>query len=245
LFFWQFKDTSYKEKSLRDAPLFNTNSLRAPPAPKWVYAIVLLILCSLVFLKYANLRYFSLLFLSILNPKYCDEALREHDTPVNIFNLMATLLCALAYSIVFCFLAKQANLIQELSSGTFLFIFLAIAMFFLVRFISIMLAAAILETEYTYGVLVQTTVSGNMWLALIVLPVLAFMQSAISIFSISLVPFYLALASLVYLFAKQVRVFVQIAPSFPHSIVYLILYLCALEIAPYLAIFKLILQKTG
>jgi hypothetical protein len=108
-----------------------------------------------------------------------------------------------------------------------------------------MITVAVLDAEYIYGVLVQVTVSGNMWMAAAVLPALVLLNEAFFHFTSPLLPVYVVGALLVYLVAKQVRVFIQVAGSFPHSIVYLILYLCALEIAPYLAIFKVVIKQTG
>ena len=105
-----------------------------------------------------------------------------------------------------------------------------------------MLAAALLEAEYTYGVLVQVTISGNFWLAMAILPVFALINATFIQFNSPMLYFYLAGGLLIYLIIKQIRVIVQVASGFPHSIIYLILYLCALEIAPYLAVFKAIIK---
>lgn len=247
LYYGNFSDSTIQRASLTDTPLPNTGNVRQRPVPVWLFWVVLVILVGLVFLKFANIRFFNLLFLSFINPKYCDEALREHDTPVNIYNLMATLVCALIYAIFIWFVSKNVDQLQLHSSSwvSFMLLFLALAVFYMVRYISIMLAAAVLEAEYVYGVLVQTTVSGNMWLAILVLPVLTLINAAFVGFSSPFLPLYVSLGLLIYLIMKQVRVFIQVYSSFPHSIVYLILYLCALEIAPYLAVFKIVIEQTG
>ena len=53
----------------------------------------------MIFLKFVNLRLFALMFLSILRPKYCDAALREYDTPINMYNLMATFVSTIIYAL--------------------------------------------------------------------------------------------------------------------------------------------------
>ncbi len=233
--------------SLSETPPSNINNIYKKPFPAWIYWVVLLVLVGIIFLKYVNLRLFNLMFLSVLYPKFCDEALKEHDTPINIYNLMATVVCAVIYALFIWFLAK-AELTAQIHDNpnvVFVLTFVVLAIFYLIRYLSIMIAAALLDAEYTYGVLLQVTVSGNMWMAIVVLPVLALLNAVfVDDFSSSLL-LYGWIILLVYLVAKQVRVFIQVASSFPHSIIYLILYLCALEIAPYLAIFKLLENKLG
>lgn len=247
LYYGHFSDTAVHKAALSDTPLPNASSIRNKPIPSWLFWIVLLVLVAIVFLKFANIRFFNLLFLSFINPKYCDEALREHDTPINIYNLMATLVCALIYTVFIWFVSKSFGLFQLNNSSwvSFMLIFLALAVFYMVRYIAIMLAAAVLEAEYTYGVLIQVTVSGNMWVAIFVLPILTLINSAFVGYSSPFLPLYVSLGLLIYLIMKQIRVFIQVYNSFPHSIIYLILYLCALEIAPYLAVFKLVIEQTG
>lgn len=247
LYYGNFSDTALHKAALSDTPPSNAANIRKRPVPVWLLWIVLVVLVAVVFLKFANIRFFNLLFLSFVNPKYCDEALREHDTPINIYNLMATLVCALVYTVFIWFVSR--NFVQLQLSGSswvsFMLIFLALAVFYMVRYIAIMLAAAVLEAEYTYGVLVQVTVSGNMWMAILILPVLTLINSAFVGYSSPFMPLYVSLGLLIYLIMKQIRVFIQVYNSFPHSIIYLILYLCALEIAPYLAVFKLVIEQTG
>lgn len=246
----RLKPFSIKDKTIQSPSLSETPQnarVRNEPFPIWIYWVVLLVLVGVIFLKFVNLRLFTLMFLSIINPKYCDEALREHDTPINMYNLMATVVCAIIYALFIWFIAKAELLEQVHSSPSVVFIltFVALAIFYLVRYLTIMIAAALLDAEYIYGVLLQVTVSGNMWMAMILLPALALINT---IFFDDSLQTYVAngwIILLVYLVAKQVRVFIQVASSFPHSIIYLILYLCALEIAPYLAIFKLLVNKLG
>ncbi|MDL5048939.1 DUF4271 domain-containing protein [Oscillatoria amoena NRMC-F 0135] len=246
MFFGRF-DTTVVLQTYSNYPPADAGVLMKKPIPQWIFWIVLLVLLGLVFLKYANLRLFNLLFLSFASPKYCDEALREHDTPVNIYNLAATLICALIYALFIWFTVIKTGWLNIHNNPTvsFLLVFVAISVFYLLRYTFIMFAAAILEAEYTYGVLVQVTVSGNMWLAIILMPLMGLLNAAFIHFNSNSPQLYVAAMLLIFLILKQVRVIIQAAPSFPHSIIYLILYLCALEIAPYLAIFKVVLKQTG
>lgn len=247
LFFSGFGDSTYSQPSLTDTPPSNAGNVYSKPVPVWIYWLVLVVLIGLIFLKYVNIRLFNLMFLSILFPRYCDEALREHDTPINIYNLMATLICTIIYALFIWFVAK-AQLTEQVhnnASVVFLLTFMALAIFYMLRYIAIMISAALLNAEYVYGVLVQVTVSGNMWLAIIILPVLALVSTSFFPYESQSMLITSSIILLSYLVIKQVRVFLQVVGSFPHSIIYLILYLCALEIAPYLAIYKLLINKLG
>lgn len=244
LFYPNFKDSVVQLGHLTDNPLPNDAHIIKKPVPLWVFFMVLIVLVGVLFLKYTNFKLFRLLFLSFMQPKSCDEALQEQDTPINIYNLAATLLCTLVFSIIIWFVAVKPGwlFLHNNQLVTFLLIFTAISVFYLVRFLFIMLAAALLEAEYTYGVLVQVTVSGNVWLAMAIFPVFALVNTTFVHFKSPMFTFYLAGGLLIYLIIKQVRVIIQVAGAFPHSIIYLILYLCALEIAPYLAVFKAIIK---
>ncbi len=246
LYPFSIKNKTILSPSLRETPPLNTKRVQSP-FPIWIYWVVLLILAGVIFLKFVNLRLFALMFLSILRPKYCDEALREYDTPINMYNLMATFVSTIIYALFIWFIGKNewTQQVHSNPSVVFILIFVVLAIFYLLRYLTIMIAAALLDAEYIYAVLLQVTVSGNMWVALVVLPILALLNT---IFLDSLPQTYVAngwIILLIYLVVKQVRVFLQVASSFPHSLIYLILYLCALEIAPYLAIFKLLVNKLG
>lgn len=241
-------DSNFSTPTLSNLPPPNNNNSYVKPVPTWVYWVVLLVLIGLIFLKYANLKLFNLVFLSLLSPNYCNETLREHDTPINLYNLVATLLCVAVYSLFTYFIGKNFFIeqIHENPSVAFLLIFIAIAVFYLLRYLAIMIVAAVLDAEYVYSVLVQITISGNMWMALIILPAIALIHTIFfQGYQLTDFLFYSWIILMLYLVIKQVRVFVQTANNFPHSIVYLILYLCALEIAPYLVIYKLLVNKLG
>lgn len=246
--FDSLRGSTYVSQDLSNTPPPNQNNIYTQPVPAWVYWIVVVLLLGVIFLKYANIRLFNLLFLSLLSPNHCDETLREHDTPINIYNLVATLLCAVVYALFIFFVAKTelVGQIHNSPSVVFLIIFIAIAIFYMLRYLVIMIAAAVLDAEYVYSVLLQVTVSGNMWIALLVLPVVAIINTVFfEGYKLHDIVFYAWLVLMLYIVFKQVRVFIQSAKSFPHSIVYLILYLCALEIAPYMAIYKLVVNKLG
>lgn len=240
--------SNYVSQDLSNSPPPNQNNIYTQPVPAWVYWIVVVLLLGVIFLKYANIKLFNLLFLSLLSPSYCDETLREHDTPINIYNLVATLLCSVVYALFIFFVAKTelVGQIHNNPSVVFIIIFIAIAIFYMLRYLVIMIAAAVLDAEYVYSVLLQVTISGNMWIALLVLPVVAIINTIFfEGYKLHDVVFYVWIILMLYIVFKQVRVFIQSAKSFPHSIVYLILYLCALEIAPYMAIYKLVVNKLG
>lgn len=215
--------------------------------PTWLYIAALLAVSLVALMKFLNVRQFGTLFKAFFSPRYCDEALREYESPVNMYNLSATLMCMLIYSVFLWYWAVKPGWVQVHSNMfvSFMLVFMALALFYLLRYLFIMLGAAALDAEYTYAVLVQVTVSGNMWVGLIVLPVLTMLNAAFFQFSTPMLPAFVSAGLLIFLIAKQVRVFIQVVKTFPHSIFYLILYLCALEIAPYLVIFKLLLPKTG
>lgn len=244
LYYPRYIDTVYKGSGLTENPLPNDAQTITKPIPFWIFIMVLLVLVGILFLKYSNYKLFNLLFLSFFSAKSCDEALREQDTQINLYNLAATLICTLVYSIFIWFMAVKPGWLFLHSNQlvTFLLIFTALSVFYLLRFLFIMLVAALLEAENAYGVLVQVTVSGNMWLALGLFPLGVLLSTTFSQFSTPMLPFYLAGGLLIYLIIKQIRVIIQVASGFPHSIIYLILYLCALEIAPYLVVFKAIIK---
>lgn len=246
--FDSIRGSNYVSQDLSNTPPSNKKNIYKKPVPVWVYWIVVLLLLGIIFLKYANIRLFNLLFLSLLSPSYCDETLREHDTPINLYNLVATLLCTLVYSLFIFFVAK-AELVGHIHNNpsvVFLIIFIAIAIFYMLRYLVIMIAAAVLDAEYVYSVLLQVTIAGNMWIALLVLPAVAVIDTVFfEGYKLQDILFYTWLILMFYIVIKQVRVFIQSAKSFPHSIVYLILYLCALEIAPYMVIYKLLVNKLG
>jgi hypothetical protein len=115
LFYVQMQDTTLLQQTLTNNPPA-ASIPHYKQAPLWVAWAALLVLLGILFLKFSNIRLFNFMFLSFLFPKYCDEALREHDTPVNIYNLMASITCALSYSIFVWLLWVKTGALQIHSS---------------------------------------------------------------------------------------------------------------------------------
>ncbi|HYG15769.1 MAG TPA: hypothetical protein VEC12_08455, partial [Bacteroidia bacterium] len=157
-----FSDTSLiridKTAPLPSRPL-------AGQVPLWLYVAALLAIGLVALMKFLNVRQFGIVFKAFFSPRYCDEALREYESPVNMYNLSATLMCMLVYSVFLWYWAVKPGwvLVHNNMFVSFMLVFMALALFYLLRYLFIMLGAAALDAEYTYSVLVQVTVSGNMW----------------------------------------------------------------------------------
>jgi len=198
----------------------------------WLTLVFLFALLLLVALKTINQQklygYFSAFFMK----GFIVKKTEERESLLTVFNIVLLCFSAIVYAIFFSFVTTffldiTASFTVFMTVLGFVFIYLVLCLVFDLGLIKLF------EAENETGYLFSTKVAYLYTISLILFPVLIIISySGISISVLFFVFMMLFLLSLLLLFVNNKNLILN-------KLFYFILYLCALEIAPLLIIYKM------
>lgn len=207
----------------------------------WRYFCILLLLGMIAASRLVNPAKFGAYFSALLKPKLQQELVQEQNSDISGLSILFSFFTAFAISLPLQFLLEK-------TSGTFSgyviadYFLLSIGLFlcFMLKYLADIIVGHIMEIRETVTAAIFTSGILYFIFAMLLLPFFLYaLLNGISIISYQYLFFsFLGIGILVLI--KIVSVLIQSASRFPHPLFYLILYLCALEIVPWLFLFELV-----
>jgi len=207
----------------------------------WQFWIICFILFYISFVRISNQNNFRVFILSVFNLKLSSKIWEEQRGIFNfvILQLFAIYLFIAALFINYYMQLKGLNFFHDYSIQYFVVV-VALGLIYSAKFIIHGLLGLILKMNKLGTGFVANTVSVNNFLSLVILPFIVFMiYNENSLFTLILTQTIVAIF-FISVFYRMLRITLLSQTFFSFPKVYLIIYLCASEVAPWLVIIKFI-----
>ena len=204
----------------------------------WITVVFVLILLLLVLAKYNYSQRFSRLLSLLFSRNYLVIYSKQSPVIINSFNLYFAIIQLFVFSLVIFIAVKTNNSIaKEFEFNFFLSILTGVFIFTVLRYFVGKLLAIVIEKEKTHESLTHLKISYLSNFCLIILPLLVFtlylnQDSTVIPVIISVVAVFLLLLYYVLIIKSNQKLIFN-------NFFYFILYLCALEVAPLIFLYKL------
>ncbi len=223
----------------KSQPVIITPKIRETNHLDWLTGLFLLCLIMLVWIRYEGERRISALFKAVIARHNLNQLLRDGDiiheriTPGLMFIYLISL------STLFMIILKRYFSEYIWTENSFLLfsgIISAILLFWLFKFLAIRITGKIFRTKAETEEYLVTNIIFNIAIGIVTLPFVFAAHYADNEISIFIAIAILALG-IIMKFVRSIFVGLS-AQTFP--VIYLFLYLCTLEILPFLVLYKLI-----
>lgn len=209
--------------------------------PDWITAVFLVILFLIAISKYHFNERLSSLFSLVYSDKYISDYTKAKPIIWNSFNLIHFFILSLTFSLlIFYGLNAFLNESFNLEFGYFLKILLGVGIYMVLRFLIGGLIAAIFEIKDDFSIFSMIKISNFFLISFALFPLLLIIAYTKTGYYKILIGMALAFV-LISILARYIRVLQNDKVNFPNFF-YLFLYICALEIAPIILIYKLIVS---
>tara|TARA_B100001175_G_scaffold310808_1_gene314364 strand:- start:4196 stop:4852 length:657 start_codon:yes stop_codon:yes gene_type:complete len=211
---------------------------RFQPQQEWITISIFFIFILFVYLHKLNKNQFKLLFSFWDSKSYYKTYYRGNlAKPINSFNLILTLISLITFSLLGYFFYEKI-LLSFLGEISFLTFFIILSVLVIFRYGMLKL---IFQQSNQLEIFKQTVFRSINFYALISLYTLLF----ISIYNYrfntySEILFIISILILCVVFFTHLTIYIRVIRNNPQNLVYLILYLCAFKIAPWLWLYKLV-----
>ncbi|WP_046756325.1 DUF4271 domain-containing protein [Kordia jejudonensis] len=206
----------------------------------WITLLFLVSFCILVLVRFVFRKQFSLFLSFLFTNKYENQFVSKQDDLVNWFSALLFLVQVTSFSI-FIYVAVTF-FYPSLRTAPFLFVKIITftTFFIIIKYIFEKIIAVILDLEsyvntYNFHKLTTRNLFGILLIPINLLLVYNLDGHKIVFFSIIVTFFLYNLIGLFFLLKNYQKLIIS-------KLFYFILYLCALEIAPYLVIYKFLIK---
>lgn len=234
-------DIPIKIDTLRQPAEFGTPVWRVRSGNTWRYMVILILMLGMAFVRLAVpgtlLRYLQGFF----KPKLLRELLEDQRSEMSGFSILLSALASMSYALTLQFILWEYRIqVTDYVIGDFALYSLTIFLFLMLKYFLEAVGGRIFDAGEYSAALIYSTVYVNFTVSMLLIPgFLIVLLNDLNPGSGELVIGYLLVLALL-MFIKLVRSLVQAAGTFTYPVVYLILYLCALEIAPMLFVLKIL-----
>lgn len=204
----------------------------------WITIILLIVIALIIFNKIRHPLKFNKLQALLYNSGYINSYSKSTPLLINVFNITFLAIAIIVVSLLIFTAFIQNDLVQNtIDIILFLKILVYVFIFIFARFIIGFLLAVLFEKEkeQQYFTFLKLSYLSNFSILILPLLIINFYINS-SLFSMFLL--IIAGLLLLYFFVLQIKNNQKFV--FSH-IFYFILYLCALEIAPYVIVYKLLI----
>jgi hypothetical protein len=221
-------------KSSNATPI--TNSI-----PDWILPVLIIVVAALAFLRTFYSRYFSKLFTGIANPNLINQMVRDENILVQRASI---LLNAIFYLVAALFLYLLSGFYRweifglDFGFGRFIFFVVLVAGAYTIRLLVLKSCGYLFGIDREVSVHILNIFLINNVLGIALLPLVALLVFASGISSGLIINLSLVIVAFAFVYRIIRGVLVGLGSPF-FSAFYLILYLCALEIAPVAVVLKL------
>ena len=211
----------------------------------WVLISFFTILTFIALLRMFDSKWFFIILRSMNIRNDFDDVMRDRPEGFNLYNIFLLIIYSLTLSLGYVWgLLKIEALPFKLDTGlNFILIFLVIALGGVLRILIISLGGKLFETEklasaHIYNISFLSFIESLILLPLFIIWILnpgVFSMNQILVVSVALIG--------VMVLYRAFKVLVTSNSEFGYPLIYLILYLCTLEILPGVVILELLVQK--
>jgi hypothetical protein len=206
----------------------------------WLTLLFLVSFCLLVFVRFVFRKQFSLFLVFLFSNKYESQFLSKQENVINWFSSLLFLVQVISFTI-FAYVAISF-FYPSVATAPFLFVKIIsfTSFFIIIKYILEKIIAVILDLEMYVNTYNFYKLSTRNLFAIILIPInllLVYYSNGnkIVFFSVILTFILYNLIGLFFLLKNYQKLIIS-------KLFYFILYLCALEIAPYLVIYKFLIK---
>ena len=205
-------------------------------SPKWLFIFVVILIILVTLLKLYNQELFKYLFNSIYSNRACENAVGETETNGVLYHLYVMLTNSLMFALVIFYISNELdfNLINTGPIAQILVWMLIVVTYFFIKNLIYQILSNIFGSDGLFLFFNQINLSANFNIAFVFVPIYYlifanFLETANIFFQ----PLTLVIIGILIIF-KIIRMAILTRNKFSYSFLYLFLYLCALEIVPWL-----------
>lgn len=211
----------------------------------WVLISFFTILSFVALLRMFDSKWFFIILKSLNIRNDFEEVMRDRPEGFNLYNIFLIIIYSLTLSLGYVWgLLKIDSLPFKLDTGlNYILIFLVIALFGVLRILIISLGGKLFETEKLASAHIYNISFLSFMESLVLLPLFIIWILNPGVFSMSqILTVSVVLIGIMVLY-RGFKVLVTSYSEFGYPLIYLILYLCTLEILPGVVILELLVQK--
>ncbi|MCK4562330.1 MAG: DUF4271 domain-containing protein [Flavobacteriaceae bacterium] len=203
----------------------------------WITIILLLVLTLITLIKINYNDRFTKLFSLLYSDKYYTDYSKTNPLLFNVFHFLFILVVILNISLViFNSFVVLKPLDFEYGFSFFLRINLVVILYFFIRYILGYIIAYIFDENDKQKYFTFLKISNLSLISILLYPLLILVNYSVGLFHNFLIIF--SIITIIILFFLRYFTLVKKEKTTFNSLFYLFLYLCALEIAPFIVIYK-------
>jgi hypothetical protein len=210
--------------------------------PDWFTVILITIIIAVTLLKVFYSKIFFQIFKAFVNNNTANQIVRDENLLVQRASILLSVICYLVFAL-FTYKVTQYYQYDNQYIGKafakFLFISIFIAISYSIKMISLKIFGYIYNYEKPAASYIFNLFLVNNVLGIVLLPLLILLTYFNNNYFLILLNFSLALIILFFLYRILKGILIWTS-TIRYNLFYLFLYICALEIAPLLIIFKII-----
>lgn len=211
------------------------------PSNTWRYLVLLVLMTCVGLARLVNPGVILTYFRSFLKPKLLSEVLEDQASEISGFSILMSLFTAMMYALPLQWLLSiNDGSMTDYPFGDYLLLTLLLFSFVVLRFVLSSIMGRIFEARYFASTSIYASVFLNFFTA--ALSIAAFLVMLLNNWKLDFdsLRFILLLLLLMVTTVKILRTLTHAISSFSYPWFYLILYLCAFEIAPWTWVFILL-----
>lgn len=207
----------------------------------WITLLFIVVFVLIAILNFNYTERFSKIFSLVYSEKYYTDFLKTRPLIFNRFHIIFFFVIVFNFSLCVYFALKTYTTASE--EGQFYFYFQILSMtigYFILRYFTGFILAHIFELEEGQNYFTFIKISNLALISILIFPLLILVNYSVGFFHKFLITFSIIASLAIALF----RYFVLIKNeklSF-NNLFYLFLYLCALELAPFIVVYKLFVE---
>jgi hypothetical protein len=217
---------------------------RHPESKGWMLILILLVLLLIGVLNLLFHKKLSQLYKSFINPRFANQVIREENTRLrrvsSFLSITFLMVSGLFGYYVIDYWGLELN--ETKPFYRFSLVVFAIFIFHLFKIVAYWLSGQIFNTRKETGEYLFDLVLFNQILGLLLIPLVIILTYVKGIPSTLVINFGFILFAGFFM-ARIIRTYVNLGSSIGISKLYLFLYLCTLEILPFVLVAKLIIAK--
>ena len=211
---------------------------RFQPQQEWITISIIFVFILSVYLHKLNKNQFKLLFSFWESKSYYKIYYKEKfGKLINPFNLILILISLITFSLLGCFFYEKI-LLSFLGEISFLTFFIVLSVLIIFRYGLLKLIFQILNQLELFNQTVFKSINYYAFISLYTLFFFSIYNYRFNTYSELL--FIISILTLCAVFLSHLAIYLSLIRNNAQNLVYLILYLCAFKIAPWLWLYKLI-----
>jgi len=210
--------------------------------PDWIFPVLLLVVAMFTFLRIFYNRYFSRLFAALVNSNLANQVVRDENILIQRASVLLNVVFYMVAALFLYFVSATFHWeLEGLDFGfsRFLFFTILVAAVYTLKLIILKFCGTVFGLDREMAAYIFNIFLVNSVLGMALLPLIGLLAFAAWVPSFWIICFSLVIIGAAFLYRMIRGVLIGFGSPY-FSAVYLILYLCTLEIAPLLVVVKLV-----